>query len=327
MGGAFSRNDNNNHGPQGNGLYFGNQFTMGNATFQTMTPESFLFGDVAELAWLSRVPGSVPRVPPNVKHTNTVRCLVNVQKDTIKLVRHSEGDTPLDEYHLTFNLDSDVPCQIIIHQFVREEQDKMGNVTFKQYKRTRPLASKSMPAGYNQTFDHPELALTELSKLNDAELTFQATDDLLQFPLAIEVRIVNTPPLVTRDPDHAASVNHSQLTYLSYEKGNDSFTAKVLAQKVNVDGRSFLLREIYGMEQKSPEADTDDSDDDDGDTECVVSGCHVFIDGHRFPVYVLPVTACHRLSQIVTAPQVSHFGAAASHACLSRLPVSNVLPL
>eukprot|EP00045_Choanoeca_perplexa_P013039 m.145543 g.145543 ORF g.145543 m.145543 type:complete len:416 (+) comp16217_c0_seq28:152-1399(+) len=271
MGAAFSRNENNNG--NGGGLYFGNQFTMGGSNFQTMTPESFLFGDVAELAWLSRVPGSVPRIPPNVKHTNTVRCLVNIHKDTIKLVRHSQGDEPTNEYHLSFNFDADQACAITVHQFVQEAQDKMGNLVFKNYKRTPALETIAMPAGYGQTFNFPNLALNNLHTLSPDDLTFQATDEMLRFPLAIEIKLASGQPLPVRDPDGSGN-NHSQITYAAYEQASSGLNLKIVAQKVNVDGRSYLLREIYGIERKNHEQpdndDNDDDDDDEEDVECVV---------------------------------------------------------
>lgn len=52
-------------------------------------------------------------------------------------------------------------------------------------------------------------------------------------------------------------------------------TLRIVAQKVNADGRTYLLREIYGIEHKrgaEPSAtDGDEEDEEDDDTECVVS--------------------------------------------------------
>ena len=41
------------------GNYFANEFVMGNESFPSMNPEAFLFGDMADLQYLSRFPGSV----------------------------------------------------------------------------------------------------------------------------------------------------------------------------------------------------------------------------------------------------------------------------
>lgn len=51
---------------------------------------------------------------------------------------------------------------------------------------------------------------------------------------------------------------------------------RIVAQKVNADGRAYLLREIYGIEHKTERGDgkvaedDDDSDEEEEDTECVV---------------------------------------------------------
>lgn len=52
----------------------------------------------------------MPESPPNLKHTVTVRSLVSLQKDSLRLVRHANGGEALDEYHLEFLFDSDCKC-------------------------------------------------------------------------------------------------------------------------------------------------------------------------------------------------------------------------
>ena len=56
--------------------------------------------------------------------------------------------------------------------------------------------------------------------------------------------------------------------------GEAGVSLRIVAQKVNADGRSYLLREIYGIEQKrngdQAAAEDEDEDDEDDDTECVV---------------------------------------------------------
>ena len=41
------------------GVYFGENFTLAGQEFQTMTPESFLFGDMSDLNFLAQVSGTV----------------------------------------------------------------------------------------------------------------------------------------------------------------------------------------------------------------------------------------------------------------------------
>ncbi|EDQ88980.1 uncharacterized protein MONBRDRAFT_8535 [Monosiga brevicollis MX1] len=201
MGGYFSSNADNrtngNNATGNHGMYFGNQFTMGGESFQSMSPEAFLFGDISELSWLSRVPGSVPRVPNTVRHTNTVRCLVNVHKNSLRLIRHARNDSPVDAYHLSFTFDADCACTVVIHTFVEEAFDKHGNL--------------------KASFLGGLVRIAELAFLMDV----------------------------------------------------------LVLGSMQVDGRSFLLREIYGLERKVQEEGEDnngdnDDDDDDESIDCVV---------------------------------------------------------
>jgi hypothetical protein len=60
----------------------------------------------------------------------------------------------------------------------------------------------------------------------------------------------------------------------SVQGGEAGLMLRIVAQKVNADGRTYLLREIYGIEQKRDGAeprDGDEEDEEDDDTECVVS--------------------------------------------------------
>ena len=50
-------------------------------------------------------------------------------------------------------------------------------------------------------------------------------------------------------------VGHSHASFATIEKSSDgtSFVLKALKQKQMIDGLYFLLQEIYGIENKSPE--------------------------------------------------------------------------
>merc|ERR1719312_2142081 len=72
-------------------------------------------------------------------------------------------------------------------------------------------------------------------------------------------------PLVIHVNVEGESQNHAHFVFSVFEKGPDSsFSVKVLKQKQNIDGFSFMLQEIYGMESKnSPDKSV-------GNGECVV---------------------------------------------------------
>lgn len=43
-------------------MYFGDYFVLGGDRYPALDPEAFLFGDMAELDFLSRPPGTVSRI-------------------------------------------------------------------------------------------------------------------------------------------------------------------------------------------------------------------------------------------------------------------------
>eukprot|EP00043_Microstomoeca_roanoka_P008176 m.78907 g.78907 ORF g.78907 m.78907 type:complete len:193 (-) comp14134_c0_seq2:1377-1955(-) len=149
MGQTLQRSQ-QNHNARRSGMYFGENFTLAGQEFQSMTPESFLFGDMADLNLLGQISGSMPRVPAQVKHTNTLRALVNLHRNSVKLIRHADQDEPLAEYHLAFAFDADCSCEVHLHFFV-EEVLGAGGLTFRKYRETGPIFDvKRFPVGFNQ---------------------------------------------------------------------------------------------------------------------------------------------------------------------------------
>ena len=67
--------------------------------------------------------------------------------------------------------------------------------------------------------------------------------------------IPNKNPLSQRQVIHvsveAEFQDHAHFVFCVFEKSADNvFSMKVLKQKQNIDGVSFILQEIYGMESK-----------------------------------------------------------------------------
>eukprot|EP00056_Hartaetosiga_gracilis_P005935 m.91006 g.91006 ORF g.91006 m.91006 type:complete len:499 (+) comp12321_c0_seq3:78-1574(+) len=266
--GQNSSTSNNNEGRNLAGMYFGDRFTLATEEFPSVGEDAFLFGEMGDLNLINRVGGTVPRVPTDVKHTNTLRALVNVHRSSINLVKHHDGDSPLDEYHLSFTMDADSPCQVTVSYFVEELQSSNGDITFKHYKsKYKTYQSDTIEEGFNIPFADPEFVVSGLS--NEADYEQHVTGTRLFFPIVIQVTALS------------ASCKHTQLTYCTFTKSGDSFGIQLIAQKLNIDGVTYLLREIYGLDkhetQPDDENDDDHKDDDsdlDDEGDCVVCLCN-----------------------------------------------------
>ncbi|KAH8392976.1 hypothetical protein KR200_007203 [Drosophila serrata] len=70
------------------GNFFGTHFIMGGERFDTPQPESYLFGENADLNFLGNRPTAFPYPPPQPNEpTKTLKSLVNIRKESVRFVR------------------------------------------------------------------------------------------------------------------------------------------------------------------------------------------------------------------------------------------------
>jgi len=293
--------------PKSGGPYFSNHFIMGGEKFDTPQPEAFLFGENSDLNFLGTKPAPFPYPPPQATEpTKTLRSLINIRRDSVHLVP-LPGQTPIpscptydsdaDEYqqqricdesqriwalhrerkyNLQFTFDSDVRCAITICYFCTEEISPIaatytpsGDSGFKSetyyYKR-----------GANQLFNQPNHVI-QPGSFKDSDLAFRENSDeagggtgsggLTIVPIAIQC--------VALDGD---SPRQAHTTVASFERTHEgAYVLKNIKQKLFVDGLSYLLQEIYGLENKTAELPNKmgqfEEDFDDCGADCVVCMC------------------------------------------------------
>ncbi|KAI8487359.1 hypothetical protein Bbelb_348280 [Branchiostoma belcheri] len=74
--------------PPKSGCYFGSHFIMGGERFDTTQPEAYLFGENSDLNFLGNRPLPFPYPAPQPNEpTKTLKSLVNIRKDSLRLVR------------------------------------------------------------------------------------------------------------------------------------------------------------------------------------------------------------------------------------------------
>eukprot|EP00069_Balaena_mysticetus_P020161 bmy_02797T0 len=251
------------------GNYFASHFFMGGEKFDTPHPEGYLFGENMDLNFLGNRPVQFPYVTPAPHEpVKTLRSLVNIRKDSLRLVRYKDGaDSPTEDgekprvlYSLEFTFDADSRVAITIYCQAVEE---FLNGTAAYTPKSPALQSETVhyKRGVSQQFSLPSFKI-DFSEWKDDELNFDL--DRGMFPVVIQA--------VVDEGDVVEVTGHAHVLLAAFEKHVDgSFSVKPLKQKQIVDRVSYLLQEIYGIENKNnQETKPSDEENSDNSNECVV---------------------------------------------------------
>lgn len=250
------------------GNYFGNHFIMGGERFDMSQPEAYLFGENLDLNFLGAKPVAYP-YPSSTGNepTKTLKSLVNIRKDSLRFVKVEEAEKEDDHsqkdknnrYNIEFVFDSDVKCAITIHYFATEEFNN-GQLIINSKSWTMKSNTYHYKKGSNQLFSKSS-HMVEPGRYYDEEWQYDPASDVI--PIIIHC--------VVEDEEHP---NHAHLTFGTVERSSadNGYILKPLKQKQFVDGLSYLLQEIYGIENKQVDRSKLDPDDepDDSGAECVI---------------------------------------------------------
>uniref|UniRef100_F7AK33 E3 ubiquitin-protein ligase n=1 Tax=Monodelphis domestica TaxID=13616 RepID=F7AK33_MONDO len=242
--------------PPKSGNYFATHFFMGGEKFDTPHPEGYLFGENMDLNFLGNRPVQFPYVTPAPHEpVKTLRSLVNIRKDSLRLVRYKDDtDSPTEEnekprvtYSLEFTFDADARVAITIYcQAMEEFMNGMAVYSTKN----PSLQSETVhyKRGVSQQFSLPSFKI-DFSEWKDDELNFDLDRGI--FPVVIQA--------VVDEGDVVEVTGHAHVLLAAFEKVS------------MVDRVSYLLQEIYGIENKNNQ-ETKPSDDENSDNsnECVV---------------------------------------------------------
>ncbi|KAK3511727.1 hypothetical protein QTP70_020736 [Hemibagrus guttatus] len=253
--------------PPKSGNYFASHFFMGGEKFDTPHPEGYLFGENMDLNFLGNRPVQFPYVTPAPHEpVKTLRSLVNIRKDSLRLVRYKDdGDTPTEEgakpkslYGVEFTFDSDARVAITIYCQAFEE---FSNGMAVYNPKSPALVSETVhyKRGVSQQFSLPSFKIS-FSEWKEEDLNYDLDRGI--FPMVIQA--------VVDEGDDC--LGHAHVLLAAFERHVDgSFSVKPLKQKQIVDRVSYLLQEIYGIENKNNQ-ETKPSDDENSDNsnECVV---------------------------------------------------------
>ncbi|KAK6311686.1 hypothetical protein J4Q44_G00173500 [Coregonus suidteri] len=253
--------------PPKSGNYFASHFFMGGEKFDTPHPEGYLFGENMDLNFLGNRPVQFPYVTPAPHEpVKTLRSLVNIRKDSLRLVRYKDDtDAPVEEggkpkvlYGVEFTFDADARVAITLYCQAFEE---FANGMAMYNPKGPAMVSETVhyKRGVSQHFSLPSFKI-DFTDWKEEDLNFDM--DRGVFPMVIQA--------VVDEGDDC--LGHAHVLLAAFERHVDgSFSVKPLKQKQIVDRVSYLLQEIYGIENKNNQ-ETKPSEDENSDNsnECVV---------------------------------------------------------
>ncbi|XP_042308611.1 E3 ubiquitin ligase RNF157 isoform X2 [Sceloporus undulatus] len=250
------------------GSYFASHFIMGGEKFDSTHPEGYLFGENSDLNFLGNRPVAFPyAAPPPQEPVKTLRSLINIRKDTLRLVKCTEEvKTPGEEvskakvhYNVEFTFDTDARVAITIYYQATEEFQN-GVVSYIPKDNSLQSETVHYKRGVCQQFCLPSHTV-DPSEWTEEELSFDLDREV--YPMVVLA-------VVDEGDEH---MGHCHVLLATFEKHADgSFCVKPLKQKQVVDGVSYLLQEIYGIENKYNTQDSKVAEDEvsDNSAECVV---------------------------------------------------------
>ncbi|XP_044794532.2 E3 ubiquitin ligase RNF157 isoform X4 [Bubalus bubalis] len=205
--------------------------------------------------------------PPPQEPVKTLRSLINIRKDTLRLVKCAEEvKTPGEEvgrakvhYNVEFTFDTDARVAITIYYQATEE---FQNGIASYIPKDNSLQSETVhyKRGVCQQFCLPSHTV-DPSEWAEEELGFDLDREV--YPLVVHA--------VVDEGDEY--FGHCHVLLGTFEKHSDgTFCVKPLKQKQVVDGVSYLLQEIYGIENKYNTQESKVAEDEvsDNSAECVV---------------------------------------------------------
>ncbi|XP_021067983.1 E3 ubiquitin ligase RNF157 isoform X1 [Mus pahari] len=254
--------------PPKSGSYFASHFIMGGEKFDSTHPEGYLFGENSDLNFLGNRPVAFPyAAPPPQEPVKTLRSLINIRKDTLRLVKCAEEVKSHGEeagkakvhYNVEFTFDTDARVAITIYYQATEE---FQNGIASYIPKDNSLQSETVhyKRGVCQQFCLPSHTV-DPSEWAEEELGFDLDREV--YPLVVHA--------VVDEGDEY--FGHCHVLLGTFEKHPDgTFCVKPLKQKQVVDGVSYLLQEIYGIENKYNTQESKVAEDDvsDNSAECVV---------------------------------------------------------
>jgi len=195
----------------------------GNTSDIPLYPGAYAMGDLGAMG--SRQPKL------EVKKTVPIQNDFFVDKNTIALIRTNE----IGKFYLKFTFSSKTDVTITIYYCGRDICDNNNNTEYVFEDENFPVVKSFIfAAGANQEF--PINASIVDSKIFLTDYMTSHTVD--RFPLIIKMETKS---------DNPTEVRKIFYIYVTFSLSKDGFTGKVLKQKLEINKRSFVLDDVFGI--------------------------------------------------------------------------------
>eukprot|EP00959_Pyramimonas_sp_CCMP1952_P319199 6678923-Pyramimonas_sp.AAC.1 len=193
------------------------------------------------------MPYAQPVQPEQTQKTSTIRNNVNLKKKTLEV-----HEDPLKPNHLclSFSFDAAAPCSISV--FFNANENVQDSCKLTQLSGALPGPRVPYEKGLGQVFKLDPTYSLDLSTVLQKDLLATGPE---KYPVVVRLETIkkegneehtdyNTPP-----GGPLQKWVQAQTTYATLVKGEDGkYQVRVLKQKIWVDGTSYELQEIYGIE-------------------------------------------------------------------------------
>ncbi|KAE9332010.1 hypothetical protein PR003_g14730 [Phytophthora rubi] len=208
-----------------------------------------------DMAFMSNQ-GRLPVEVPELQQTCTVKNHVNLKKASLKL---QQSPTEPHHYALEFQFDATKPCRISVFLVATETVDvDTGSSSFALVHADKnPVLVQHFPSGLGQIF-----VLKGAESEVDADATKEEDQEKHEQPLPLldfsvyepdelvyKPGAMQFPLIVMLEVSSDRKRPQSQSTFCTFvKKGEDSWDVKMIKQKILVDGLTYELQEIYGID-------------------------------------------------------------------------------
>eukprot|EP00239_Pterosperma_sp_CCMP1384_P007553 CAMPEP_0197855160 /NCGR_PEP_ID=MMETSP1438-20131217/26106_1 /TAXON_ID=1461541 /ORGANISM="Pterosperma sp., Strain CCMP1384" /LENGTH=339 /DNA_ID=CAMNT_0043470165 /DNA_START=251 /DNA_END=1271 /DNA_ORIENTATION=- len=238
-------------GGVGYGGYGGRQFMPNNGQFYGGFPQQYM-------AYQQQMRQQQQQQAPveQTQKTNTIRNDVNLKKTTLKVHEQEPGVLTV-----SFTFDAAAPCSVSVFFLCSEDTNERCTLstTLPGSKATKRLAyDKGLAHEFKQA---SEDGLT-LADCNPHDLENPSAE---VFPVVVRLETIRkeAPNARSEYPEPPGSALplwvQAQTTYANITKNSEGeYSVRVLKQKIWVEGVSYELQEIYGIDQSSGSNSADD---------------------------------------------------------------------
>ncbi|PRP77050.1 hypothetical protein PROFUN_14641 [Planoprotostelium fungivorum] len=230
---AAPETDNGNANPApvdttaGNGLYLGPQF------FRNVT-------NSIDLSFLSPLTRRVN--PPQMHQTTTVKCPVNLNRNSLQLIVE-EGST--SRHRLQFLFDTTESGTIKLFYGATEDGIHTGGET--SYRAVYSTSEIRFERGLSQAFEQPKEDYIDLSVLN-GEFTHDSEQKYYPVVIVVQSDTASTIKLDREDQKKSPTVTQQTTFANIIQCADDTFVIKPIKQKILCSGRTFIVHDIFGLE-------------------------------------------------------------------------------